>query len=132
MPSTATRRRSRTATGWPRDRAHGGLDHDAYPRALNPARVARMPVVAEAGGAVDAHARQRHALSTPTISPKADGAALVLLATPQACARLGLQPRARWVASASLGHAPETPPVAAALAAQQVLGVQPQRCSCLA
>lgn len=98
-----------------------GLDHDAYPRALNPARVARMPVVAEAGGAVDAHARQRHALSTPTISPKADGAALVLLATPQACARLGLQPRARWVASASLGHAPETPPVAAALAAQQVL-----------
>ena len=51
----------------------------------------------------------------------ADGAALVLLATPQACARLGLQPRARWVASASLGHAPETPPVAAALAAQQVL-----------
>lgn len=98
-----------------------GLDHDAYPRALNPARVARMPVVAEAAGAVDAHARQRHALSTPTISPKADGAALVLLATPQACARLGLQPRARWVASASLGHAPETPLVAAALAAQQVL-----------
>ncbi len=98
-----------------------GLDHDAYPRALNPARVARMPVVAEAAGAVDAHARQRHALSTPTISPKADGAALVLLATPQACARLGLQPRARWIASASLGHAPETPLVAAALAAQQVL-----------
>ena len=97
------------------------LDHDAYPRALDPARVARMPVVAEAGGAVDAHARQRHALSTPTISPKADGAALVLLATPQACARLGLQPRARWVANASLGHAPETPLVAAALAAQQVL-----------
>src|SRR5256885_1241622 len=98
-----------------------GLDHDAYPRALNPARVARMPVVAEAAGAVDAHARQRHALSTPAISPKADGAALVLLATPQACARLGLQPRARWIASASLGHAPETPLVAAALAAQQVL-----------
>lgn len=98
-----------------------GLDHDAYPRALDPARVARMPVVAEAGGAVDAHARQRHALSTPTISPKADGAALVLLATPQACARLGLQPRARWLASASLGHAPETPLVAAALAAQQAL-----------
>ena len=98
-----------------------GLDHDAYPRALNPARVARMPMVAEAGGAVDALARQHHALSTPTISPKADGAALVLLATPQACARLGLQPRARWIASASLGHAPETPLVAAALAAQQVL-----------
>src|SRR5256885_13162426 len=73
-----------------------------------------MPVVAEAAGAVDAHARQRHALSTPAISPKADGAALVLLATPQACARLGLQPRARWIASASLGHAPETPLVAAA------------------
>jgi acetyl-CoA C-acetyltransferase len=98
-----------------------GLDHDAYPRALNPARVARMPVVAEAGGTVDADARQRHALSTPTISPKADGAALVLLATPQACARHGLQPRARWIASASLGHAPETPLVAAALASQQTL-----------
>lgn len=98
-----------------------GLDHDAYPRALNAARVARMPVVAEAGGKVDAHARQLHALSTPTISPKADGAAFVLLATPQACARHGLQPHARWVASASLGHEPETPLVAAALASQQVL-----------
>lgn len=98
-----------------------GLHHDAYPRALDPGRVARMPVVAEAGGTVDTAARQLHALSTPTISPKADGAALVLLATPQACARHGLQPRARWIASASLGHAPETPLVAAALAAQQAL-----------
>lgn len=98
-----------------------GLDHDAHPRALNAARAARMPVVAEAGLPCSAEARRLHALSTPTVSPKADGAALVLLATPQACARHGLQARARWIASASLGHAPETPLVAAALAARQAL-----------
>lgn len=98
-----------------------GLAQDAHPRALDSARVARMPVAARSGLAADAAALSLHALSTPTISPKADGAALVLLATPEACARHGLRPLARWVASASLGHAPETPLVAAALAARQAL-----------
>ncbi len=98
-----------------------GLAHDAYPRALTAARAARMPVAAQSGKAADPAALARHALSTPTISPKADGAALVLLATPRACARHGLQARARWITSVSAGHAPETPLVAAALAARQAL-----------
>lgn len=98
-----------------------GLAHDAYPRVLDGARMARMPVAARSGRPAGPQALSLHALSTPTISPKADGAALVLLATPQACARHGLRPQARWLASASLGHAPETPLVAAALAARQAL-----------
>lgn len=98
-----------------------GLLHDAYPRALSAARMARMPVVARSGQPATPAALAQHALSTATISPKADGAALVLMGTPQACARYGLRPLARWIASASLGHAPETPLVAAALAARQAL-----------
>jgi acetyl-CoA C-acetyltransferase len=61
-----------------------------------------------------------HALSALTISAKADGAALLLLATPEACARWNLQPRAQWLASASVGAAPETP-LLAAIAAQMAL-----------
>ncbi|MDR0204735.1 MAG: thiolase family protein [Delftia acidovorans] len=98
-----------------------GLAQDSYPRRLDATRMARMPVAALSGRDTDPARLQAHALSTPTISPKADGAALVLLATPRACARLGLQARARWLASASVGQAPETPLLAAALAAAQAL-----------
>ena len=112
------------------------LAHDSYPRALTPERAARMPVVAQgnyqaskANNSNDnsndngngADPIKAHALSALTISAKADGAALLLLATPQACAQWGLQPRAHWLASASVGAAPETPLLAAIAAARLAL-----------
>ena len=102
--------------------AVAGLEADAYPRALQPARAARMPVLARGsheGASTDEITA--HALSPLTVSAKADGAALVLLATPEACARWNLQPRAQWLASASVGAAPETPLLAAIAAAQMAL-----------
>lgn len=99
-----------------------GLEADAYPRALQPARAARMPTLARGcceGASADDIAA--HALSPLTVSAKADGAALILLATPEACARWNLQPRAQWLASASVGAAPETPLLAAIAAAQMTL-----------
>jgi len=102
--------------------AVAGLAADAYPRALQPARAARMPVLAR-GSYEGASADEitAHALSPLTVSAKADGAALLLLATPEACARWNLQPRAQWLASASVGAAPETPLLAAIAAAQMAL-----------
>ena len=110
------------------------LAHDSYPRALTPERAARMPVVAQGsyqankakssndnGNGNGADPIKAHALSALTISAKADGAALLLLATPQACAQWGLQPRAHWLASASVGAAPETPLLAAIAAARLAL-----------
>lgn len=98
-----------------------GLKHDAYPRLLKAERAARMPVVAQAQSAGEQSTIAAHALSTLTVSCKADGAALVLLATDEACARYGLAPRARWLASASIGAAPETPLLAAIAATRKVL-----------
>ena len=107
-----------------------GLRHDSYPRLLRTERMARMPVVAAARvAAININADTstsaadiaRHALSAPTISAKADGAALLLLVSAAACQRLGLKPRARWVSSASIGDTPQMPLTAAALAAQLAL-----------
>ncbi len=95
--------------------AINGLQHDAYPRALTPARAARMPVAVQRTGVDDC------SVSTLSISTKADGAALVLLATPRACKELGLTPHAAWLASASVGADPCTPLLAAQAAAQAAL-----------
>jgi acetyl-CoA C-acetyltransferase len=95
--------------------AINGLQHDDYPRGLTIERAARMPVAVQPEGAVDC------AVSTLAISTKADGAALVLLATPQTCKKLGLKPRAAWLASASVGADPCTPLLAAQRAAQGAL-----------
>ncbi len=98
-----------------------GLHHDAYPRSLNATRVARMPVVAHAAASDGLDC----SLSTVAVSPRADGAALLLLATPAACARLGLRPRAHWRGAVSLGGAPESPmlcAIDAARAAEQQSG----------
>ena len=92
-----------------------GLQHDAYPRALTLERAARMPLAVQREGAAEC------AVSTLAISTKADGAALVLLCTPAACQRLGLTPRAAWLASASVGADPCTPLLAAQAAAQVAL-----------
>jgi acetyl-CoA C-acetyltransferase len=95
--------------------AINGLVHDAYPRTLTLERAARMPLALQREGAADC------ALSTLAISTKADGAALVLLATPQACKALDLKPRAAWLASASVGADPGTPLLAAQVAAQTAM-----------
>lgn len=98
-----------------------GLNYDTYPRHLKAERAARMPVVAQAQSAGEQSTIAAHALSTLAVSCKADGAALVLLATDQACARYGLASGARWLASASVGSAPETPLLAAIAATRKVL-----------
>jgi acetyl-CoA C-acetyltransferase len=95
--------------------AINGLLHDAYPRSLTPERAARMPLAVPLSGDGGC------AVSTLAVSTKADGAALVLLATPQACARLGLLPHAAWIAGASVGNDPRTPLLAAQVAAQTAL-----------
>ncbi len=95
--------------------AVNGLEHDAYVRPLTLERAARMPLAAESAGATEC------ALGTLAISSKADGAALVLLATPEACRDLGLSPQIAWLASASIGGDPGTPLLAAQFAAQTAM-----------
>jgi acetyl-CoA C-acetyltransferase len=78
-----------------------GLLHDSYPRALTAAKAARMPLAASA--------ETDCGVSSLAVSCKADGAAFVLLATPEACQRLGLKAKAVWLASASVGGDPAMP-----------------------
>ena len=94
-----------------------GVCHDAYPRPLTAERAARMPVVAcaEAANVHD------FGLSTLTISAQADGAALVLLMSKDACVQWGMQASMTWGAHASVGGQPEVPLVSAELAAHEAL-----------
>ena len=94
-----------------------GLAHDAYPRALTPARAARMPAVRQRASAQGLDC----SLSPLAIAPKADGAALLLLAHPAACRRWGLRPRAAWRDACTLGGAPEAPMLCAQQAALALL-----------
>lgn len=94
-----------------------GLAHDAYVRAISVERAARLPAVVSGSAAAGADC----SLGLLAVSPRADGAALLLLASAAACARWGLTPRAHWCGSASVGCAPDWPmlgAVAAARAAQ--------------
>lgn len=95
-----------------------GLAQDAYPRLLDAGRAARMPALVGAGSG---DRGPDCSISALGISARADGAALVLLATEQACRRLGIAPRARWIAGASVGSDPSDPLVAAQAAARAVL-----------
>lgn len=128
-----------------------GLDRDAYPRHIKLARAARMPAVAVSDAAVqvnggldartttspiDTPSASGHALNVPSmtrdlaadcslsalsIAPRADGAAFVVMASAEACQRLGLRARASLLASSSIGAAPETPMLAAISASRAVL-----------
>jgi acetyl-CoA C-acetyltransferase len=99
-----------------------GMSHDAYPRTLALARVARMPVVARTDDRLESEqAVDLCALSTLTISTQADGAAFVLLVSADVVARLGLSAPFAWVSHASVGSAPETPLLAAEVAAREAL-----------
>ena len=103
-----------------------GVAHDPYPRELSSERAARLPAAIKMpepcgdGAGLLPH-RPDCSMGMLAVSPRADGAAFILLATPAACDRLGLLPRAEWVGSASVGMSPETPLVAAQKAARRVL-----------
>jgi acetyl-CoA C-acetyltransferase len=96
-----------------------GLERDAYPRHIKLARAARMRAAAVSDemppGSLDC------SLSPLAIAPKADGAAFIVMASADAVARLGLRAKARWVGSASVGAATETPMLAAIDASHAVL-----------
>ncbi|MGY0193760.1 acetyl-CoA C-acyltransferase [Leptothrix sp. BB-4] len=115
-----------------------GLDHDACPRHTDTSRAARMPPAwrsatglgrATPGTSADQdhdhdHDPDRdptHAPGLLGVAPRADGAALVLLASEDACHRLHLSPRARWRAGVMTGGAPERPMSSAAPAAHAAL-----------
>lgn len=85
-----------------------GVAHDTYPRAVDKQRAARMPSVAGD-------------LSALTIATQADGAAFVILVSPNAASRMKLNAKAVWVSNASVGSRPELPLLAAELAAREAL-----------
>ncbi|MGE8318458.1 MAG: thiolase family protein [Comamonas sp.] len=97
-----------------------GLRHDAYPRALRPAQLARMPVVAQSD-LHEAPEAQQCATSALAISTRADGAALVLLASESACAELGLRAVARWHGYRAQGGASAMPLTQALAAADSLM-----------
>ena len=99
-----------------------GISQDAFPRPLTERHLARTPVAAQSDDpAVDDAQRSHCAVSTVAISPKADGAALVLLASEKACTQYQLQPVAEWLQHCSLGGPPSMPLVLAADAATALL-----------
>lgn len=104
-----------------------GLVHDAYPRLLSERQASRMPVAARAPTNTHSLAASDPdcALSRLAISPQADGAALVLMASAEFCARHGITPAAHWLGGLSLGADPDNP-LTGALAATEAL-LQRQR-----
>ena len=104
-----------------------GLVHDAYPRLLTEHQASRMPVAARSPTNTHSLAASDsdYALSRLAISPQADGAALVLMASAEFCARHGITPAAHWLGGLSLGADPENP-LTGALAATEAL-LQRQR-----
>ena len=98
-----------------------GMRYDPYVRKLSAQQAARIPVAAtcESAGA-DLDPRTT-AVSRLSISPKADGAAFVLLASRQAAKALGITPKLQWRGCISVGGKPEMPMLAATRAAQAVL-----------
>ena len=102
--------------------AIGAATHDSYPRRLSARHLAHIPIAAMTDAAdVDATTQQHYAISRIAISPRADGAAFVVLATQAAAERLGLTGYFRWCCGVSVGSLPETPMLAAIDATQALL-----------
>ncbi|MFC2523776.1 MAG: thiolase family protein [Lautropia mirabilis] len=99
-----------------------GLLHDAYPRLLTERQASRMPVAARTPTDTQnpAASAPEFALSRLAISPQADGAALVLMASAEFCTRHSITPASHWLGGLSLGTDPENP-LAGALAAAETL-----------
>ena len=85
-----------------------GVVHDTQPRSLDATRAARMPEVAPQ-------------MSVLAVSAQADGAAFVLLLSPQAAQRYDCDASLTWLAHTSVGAAPQTPMLAASVATREVL-----------
>lgn len=101
-----------------------GLMHDAYPRLLTERQASRMPVAARPSCPVSDGSSPfspDFALSRLAISPQADGAALVLMASAEFCARHSITPASHWLGGLSLGTDPENPLTGALAAAQALL-----------
>ena len=101
-----------------------GLVHDAYPRLLSERQASRMPVAAHPSCHVSdgsAPSGSDYTLSRLAISPQADGAALVLMASAEFCVRHSITPASHWLGGLSLGTDPENPLTGALAAAQALL-----------
>ena len=100
-----------------------GLLHDAYPRLLTERQASRMPVAARTPTNTQnpAASAPEFALSRLAISPQADGAALVLMASAEFCARHGITPAAHWLGGLSLGADPDNPLTGAQVTAEALL-----------
>ena len=95
----------------------------AYPRLLTERQASRMPVAAHPSCHVsdgNAPSGSDCALSRLAISPQADGAALVLMASAEFCALRGITPASHWLGGLSLGADPDNP-LTGALAATETL-----------
>jgi acetyl-CoA C-acetyltransferase len=87
------------------------VDTDEGPARFDPDRMASLTPAFERDGTITA----------ANASTIADGAAVVVVASERACARHGLAPRARVVATASAGRAPAEFPIAPVEAMRRVL-----------
>jgi acetyl-CoA C-acetyltransferase len=103
----------------------GAAVHDSYARALTDERAARTPIGAVSDQCASSDVDPRAtAVSRLAIAPQADGAAFVLMASPQAAAALGSPAGLRWRGALAVGIAPEMPMLAAARAAKGLLDRQ--------
>ncbi len=108
-----------------------GLMHDAYPRAVDSARLHRIPLATRIAGLGTRHAGSEATVeqgshidcgvSQLAVSAKADGAAFALLMSNDAAQRLGCSTTTHIVAHTSVGHAPDMPLLAAQAATQDVM-----------
>ncbi|MDO5057045.1 MAG: acetyl-CoA C-acyltransferase [Lautropia sp.] len=94
-----------------------GVQADAYPRRLSPALLRRMPVLVSARDRTGADC----SISRLAIAPEADGAALILMASPRACRQRHLRPLAHWLGSVQRGGHPRQPMRCALSAVQHLL-----------
>jgi len=102
--------------------AIGAACHDSYARNLQPRHLARMPLAAVSDATdIDEATREQHAISRIAVSPRADGAAFVVIASAAAAQRWGLKPAFAWRAGLTLGGLPETPMLTAIDASQEIL-----------
>ena len=101
-----------------------GLLHDAYPRMLTERQASRMPVAARPSCPVSDRGSPfspDFALSRLAISPQADGAALVLMASAEFCVRHRIKPTNHWLGGLSLGADPDNPLTGAQVTAEALL-----------
>jgi acetyl-CoA C-acetyltransferase len=106
----------------------GVADHDSHVRTLSAEKIRRLPVVAmtghDASSAEQAGLAAAHAVSMLAVSPRADGAAFVVLASEETALSLGVKAQFRWHTGVSIGAAPERPMLATITATELAL----QRC----